>query len=86
MRNEYQLRIKKIEELESDLLIKENTINLLRKRLDVVEVTTDDNEQYSKRSCLKIHGIEFNEDNRENMHDILEKCCNKIGYTKLEDL
>ena len=68
----------KIEELESDLLIKENTINLLRKRLDVVEVTADDNEQYSRRSCLRIHGIEFNEDDRENMDDILEKCCNEI--------
>ena len=26
-----------------------------------LEIISDDNEQYSRRSCLRIHGIEFKE-------------------------
>ena len=36
----------------------------------------DDNEQYSRRSCLRIHGMEVEE--KENEYDVmntLEKCC-----------
>ena len=42
----------RIEELESKLAIKQNMI-------DHLEMKCDDNEQYSRRSCLRIHGLDF---------------------------
>ena len=42
---------KKIDELEERVLFQENTINQLLMKCD-------DNEQYSRRNCLRIHGIE----------------------------
>ena len=53
----------KIHELESRVVIQEQTINNLL-------VKCDDNEQYSRRSCLRIHGIES--DNNEK-NDVIEK-------------
>ena len=43
-----------IEKLESIITIHENTI-------DQLLVKCDDNEQYSRRSCLCIHGVEVKE-------------------------
>ena len=44
----------KIQELESKTHSQENAFKKL-------ERISDDNEQYSRRSCLRIHGIEFKE-------------------------
>ena len=44
----------KIQELESKIQSQENAFKKL-------ERISDDNEQYSCRSCLRIHGIEFKE-------------------------
>ena len=54
----------KIHELESRVVIQEQTINNLL-------VKCDDNKQYSCRSCLRIHGIESH--NNEKNEDIIEK-------------
>ena len=43
-----------------------------------LEVISDDNEQYSRRSCLRIHGIEFKEGNGGDVMDEIEKCFNVI--------
>ena len=56
----------RIEELESKLAINQNVI-------DNLEIKCHDNEQYSRRSCLRVHGLEFNSDNDEDMKK-LEKC------------
>ena len=58
----------RIEELESKLAIKQNVI-------DNLEIKCDDNEQYSRRSCLRVHGLEFNSDNDEGVMKKVEKCC-----------
>ena len=42
--------------LESSLALRQNTIDVL---LDKIEIKCDNNEQYSRRSCLRIHGIEW---------------------------
>ena len=44
----------KIRELEFKIHSQENAFKKL-------EIISDDNEQYSRRSCLRIHGIEFKE-------------------------
>ena len=44
----------KIQELESKIHSQENAFKKL-------EIVSDDNEQYSCRSCLRNHGIEFKE-------------------------
>ena len=54
----------KIYELESQVAIQEQTINNLLTKFD-------DNEQYSRRSCLRIHGIESN--SNEANEDVIEK-------------
>ena len=54
----------KIYELESRIAIQEKTINHLLTKCD-------DNEQYSRRSCLRINGIESN--SNENNEDVIEK-------------
>ena len=54
----------KIYELESRVATQEQTINNLLTKCD-------DNEQYSRRSCLRIHGIESN--SNEKNEDVIEK-------------
>ena len=58
----------RIEELESKLAINQNVI-------DNLVIKCDDNEQYSRRSCLRVHGLEFNSDNDEGVMKKVEKCC-----------
>ena len=58
----------RIEELESKLAMKQNVI-------DNLEIKCDDNEQYSRRSCLRVHSLEFNSDNDEGVMKKVEKCC-----------
>ena len=50
----------RIEELESKLAMKQNII-------DHLEIKCDDNEQYSQRSCLRIHGLDFSSDEDEGV-------------------
>ena len=42
----------RIEKMESKLALKQNII-------DHLEIKCDDNEGYSQRSCLRIHGLNF---------------------------
>ena len=58
----------RIEELESKLAINQNVI-------DNLVIKCDDNEQYSRRSCLRVRGLEFNSDNDEGVMKKVEKCC-----------
>ena len=62
----------KIQELESKIHSQENTFKKL-------EITSDDNEQYSRRSCLRIHGIEFEEGDSGDVMEELGKCYNVMG-------
>ena len=58
------------------MALRENTIDVLLSKL---EIKADDNEQYNRRSCLRIHGIEYHQDSRnENIGDILPNCYEKI--------
>ena len=62
----------KIQELESKIHSQENAFKKL-------EIIPDDNEQYSRRSCLRIHGIEFKEGDSGDVMEELEKCYNVMG-------
>ena len=62
----------KIQELESKIHSQENAFKKL-------ERISDDNEQYSRRSCLRIHGIEFKEGDSGDVMEELEKCYNVMG-------
>ena len=62
----------RIEELESKLAIKQNII-------DNLEIKWDDNEQYSRRSCLRVHGLDFSSDEDERVMKKVEKCCRDMG-------
>ena len=60
------------EELESKLSVKQNII-------DHLEIKCDDNEQYSRRSCLRIHGLDFSSDEDEVVLNKVEKCYSDMG-------
>ena len=62
----------RIEELESKLAIKKNII-------DNLEIKCDDNEQYSRRSCLRVHGLDFTSDEDEGVMKKVGKCCSDMG-------
>ena len=63
----------KIEKLESIITIHENTI-------DQLLVKCDDNEQYSKRSCLRIHRVEVKENEDEDgAMNVLEDCYSSVN-------
>ena len=63
----------RIEELESKLAIKQNIID------NHLEIKCDDNEQYSQRSCLRVHGLDFSSDEDEGVMKKVEKCCSDMG-------
>lgn len=66
----------KIEQLESKLAMRMNTIDVL---LDKLQVRCDDNEQYSRRNCLRIHGVECAENGNEDVTKILKNCYEESG-------
>ena len=41
--------------------------------IDNIEIKCDDNEQYSRRSCVRIHGLDFNSD-EDNVMKKVERC------------
>ena len=62
-----------IEKLESIITIHENTI-------DQLLIKCDDNEQYSRRSCLRIHGVEVKENEDEDgIMNVLEDCYSSVN-------
>ena len=62
----------RIEELESKLAMKQNII-------DHLEIKCNDNEQYSRIFCLRIHGLDFSTDEDEGVLKKVEKCCSNMG-------
>ena len=60
----------RIEELECKLAMKQNII-------DHLEIKCDDKEQYSRRSCLLVHGLDFSSDEDEGVLKKVEKCYSK---------
>ena len=64
---------RKIDELKGKIVIQANTI-------DQLIIKCDDNEQYSRRSCLRIHGIECNDDERNgNVLQRVKECYEEMN-------
>ena len=64
---------RKIDELEGKIAIEANT-------LDQLIIKCDDNEQYSRRSCLRIHGIECSDDERnDNVLQRVKECYEEMN-------
>ena len=68
----------KIQELESKIHSQENAF----KRLERI---SDNNKHYSRRSCLRIHGIEFKEGDSGDVLEEIEKCYNVVGIPFYEN-
>ena len=62
----------KIMELQSKIAIQDNALQSL-------EIKCDDNEQYSRRSCIRIHGVQCNENDDISVINKVEQCCDEIG-------
>ena len=55
-------------------------IAMQRKALEKLKIKYDDNEQYSRKSCLRFHGIEFNpNDDSDGVMNKIEKCYGNMG-------
>ena len=72
----FQQHEKRITELESTLVLRQKSVDLL---LEEVDRKSDENEQYSRRSCLRIHGIECDDNNEEVVEDIVLDCFRKVN-------
>ena len=59
-------------ELQSKITIQDNALQKL-------ELTCDNNEQYSGRLCIRIHGVDNNENDDINFTNKVERCCDEIG-------
>ena len=65
---------KRITELESTLVLRQKTVDAL---LENVEIKIDNNEQYSRRDCLRIHGIEAADN--EDVGEVVVGCFKDVG-------
>ena len=64
----------KFEKLESITTIHKNTI-------DQFLIKYDDNEQYSRTSCLLIHGVEVKEnEDEDDIMNVLEDCYSSVNF------
>lgn len=61
---------KRIEQLESSLALKQNAI-------DKLSIKIDDNEQYSRRCCLRINNVEV--EDRDDVFEKVKKCYDEVG-------
>ena len=62
----------KIIELQSKIAIQDNGLQRL-------EIKCDNNEQYSRRSCIRTNGVQYNENDDINVIYKVEQFCNEIG-------
>ena len=75
----------KFDEYEKDRKEKEKIINglqndvsFLKERIDLLEKKSDDSEQYSRRNCLLVHGVE--EQEQENTENIVLNVIKETRY------
>ena len=62
----------KVIELQSKIAIQDNPLHKL-------EIKCDDNEQYSRRSWIRIYGVQYNENDDISVINKVERCCDEIG-------
>ena len=62
----------KIIELQSKIAIQDNALQRL-------EIKCDDNEQCSRRSCILIHAVQYNENDNISVINKVEQCCDEIS-------
>ena len=62
----------KITELQSKIAIQDNALQKL-------EIKYGDNEQYRRRSWMRIHAVEYNENDDINIKNKVERRCDEIG-------
>ena len=68
----------KIEELEPKLAMKQTAI-------DNIEIKCDDNKQYSQRLCVRIHGLDFNRDEDNNVMKKVERFYRDMGIEFIQN-
>ena len=64
----------------------EEKIALQEKKIENLSIKCDDNEQYSRRYCLQMHGLKF--DKNESQNDLVSKineCFSEIGLPYEEE-
>ena len=76
LEQKFEKRIKeqdaRIEGLKSKVTHLEEKVTSLNKSLNKLEISIDDGEQYSRRMCLRIDGIDLESDENENSSSCME--------------
>ena len=67
----------KIEVMEAQLALRDNTIELLKK-------SCDDQEQYSRRNCLRFIGIPLGQDEDKDVRSTVRQCLTEMGVADAE--
>ena len=75
----WKILIKNISEQNAKAGKFESMISIFENTIDQWLVKCDDNEQYSGRSCLHIHGVEVKEkENKDDVMNTLEQCYSNL--------
>ena len=61
-----------MKELNSKIAIQDDALQNL-------EINCDNTKEYSRRSGIRIHGVEYNKNDDVNVINTVERCCDEIG-------
>ena len=69
----------KLDEQNAKIIQLQSKIPIQNNALQQLEIKYDNNDQYSRGSCICVHGIQYNENDDINIINKVDRCCDEIG-------
>ena len=70
---------KKLDKQNTKIIELQTKIAIQGNALQKFEIKSDDNEQYSRRSSIRIHGVQYDENVDISVINKVERCCDEIA-------
>ena len=70
---------KKLDKQNTKIIELQTKIAIQGNALQKFEIKSDDNEQYSRRSSIRIHGVQYDENVDISVVNKVERCCDEIA-------
>ena len=70
---------KKLDKQNTKIIELQTKIAIQGNALQKFEIKSDDNEQYSRRSSIRIHGVQYDENVDISVTNKVERCCDEIA-------
>ena len=70
---------KKLDKQNTKIIELQTKIAIQGNALQKFEIKSDDNEQYSRRSSIRIHGVQYDENVDISVINKAERCCDEIA-------